>query len=93
MPGCRLKETTACQEATRAFLEEANVNPEKTTAFLEEIKSVVEHQEVLKEETAEETVGALDDRCADRHLAVGRKRNGPTAIISPGRSWPPPSDE
>jgi hypothetical protein len=38
------------------------------------MKSVAEQQEVPKEEAAVETIGALEDRCGDRHLALGRRR-------------------
>jgi hypothetical protein len=35
---------------------------------------VAEHQEVPKEETAVETIGALEDRYGDRYIAVGSRR-------------------
>jgi hypothetical protein len=35
------------------------------------MKSIAEHQEVPKEEAAVETIGALEDRYGDRHLAIG----------------------
>jgi hypothetical protein len=37
-------------------------------------ESVAAHKEVLKEETAMQTVRALKKRYGDRHLAVGRRR-------------------
>jgi hypothetical protein len=40
-------------------------------AGMEEMKSVVEHQEVPKEEATVETVVALEDQYGDWHLAVG----------------------
>jgi hypothetical protein len=43
-------------------------------ADLGEIKSVVKHYEVSKEESSVEAIGALEDRCGDRHLVVGRLR-------------------
>jgi hypothetical protein len=43
-------------------------------AGLEEMKSIVEHQEVSKEEAAVETFGTLKNRYGDRHLAVGRHK-------------------
>jgi hypothetical protein len=42
----------------------------------EEIESESEHHEVHKEEAAVETIGALVDRSGDRHLDVGRRRQG-----------------
>lgn len=43
-------------------------------AGLEETESESEPQEVSKEETAVETIGALEDQYGDRYLAVGRHR-------------------
>jgi hypothetical protein len=43
-------------------------------AGLAEIKSVAEHQEVSKEESSVEAIGAPGDRYGDRHLVVGRRR-------------------
>jgi hypothetical protein len=40
----------------------------------EEMKSLAEHLEVPKEGAAVETIGALEDRQGDRHLAVERRR-------------------
>jgi hypothetical protein len=37
----------------------------------EEKESLAEHQEVPNEEASVETIGALDDKYGDRHLAVG----------------------
>jgi hypothetical protein len=39
-----------------------------------EIANVAEHQEIPKEEAAVESIGALEDRYGDRHLAVGHRR-------------------
>jgi hypothetical protein len=36
----------------------------------EEIEPELEHQEVTKEEAPVETIGALEDRLRDRHIAV-----------------------
>jgi hypothetical protein len=38
---------------------------------------VSEHQEVPKEEAAVESIGSLEDRNRDQHLAVGRCRRQP----------------
>jgi hypothetical protein len=38
------------------------------------MEAVTEHQEVPKEEAAEENIGALKERYGDRHLAVGLRR-------------------
>jgi predicted RNA-binding protein with PUA domain len=43
-------------------------------AGVEEMKSVAEHQEVPKEKAAVKTIGVLEHRFGDRHLAVGRRR-------------------
>jgi hypothetical protein len=40
----------------------------------EKSDAVAEHQEAPKQEAAVETIEALQDRCGDRHLAVGRRR-------------------
>jgi hypothetical protein len=52
---------------------------EKTGAMVleaspEEIECELEHQEVPKEDTTVETMGALEDSYGDRHLAVGHCR-------------------
>jgi hypothetical protein len=54
----------------------------------EEIESESEHQGVPKEEAAVETIGALEDRYVDQHLAVGRHRQPKrrTQGDGPGRS-------
>jgi hypothetical protein len=53
------------------------------------MKSIVEHQEVPKEEVAVETFGALKEWYEDWHLAVGHpphsRRNGPRAIVGAGK--------
>jgi hypothetical protein len=54
-----------CLEKTEATGLE--VNPE-------EIESESEHQEVPKEGTEVEIVGALEDRCGDQHLAIGHRQ-------------------
>jgi hypothetical protein len=54
---------TTCQQAREAYLE----GKEPTS---EEIDAVAEHHEVPTEEATVETVGALEDRYGDRHLAV-----------------------
>jgi hypothetical protein len=38
------------------------------------MKSAAEHQEVPEEEVEVKTIGALEDRYGNRHLAVGRRR-------------------
>jgi hypothetical protein len=58
------KETTACQEATEACLKRM----EPTSL---ELESESEHREVLKEDVAVKTVGALKKRYRDWHLEVG----------------------
>jgi hypothetical protein len=57
-----------------------------TEANPEELKSVAVHEEVRKEEATLTTVRALKKRYGDRHLAVGCRRNGPKAMVGPGRS-------
>jgi hypothetical protein len=57
----------------------------------EEIKSVAEHQEVLKE-AAVRAVGVLEDRYEDTHLAVESRQQPKERIQDDGRSersWPP----
>jgi hypothetical protein len=54
----------ACLEKTEATDLEANK---------EEIESELEHQEVPKGEAAKKTIGALEDRCVDRYLDLGRR--------------------
>jgi hypothetical protein len=76
---------TGLEEAKATDLE---ANPE-------EIEALVGHQKVINEEAAMETIGALEDRYGDRRLAVRAacsQRNGNTAVVCPGRSWPPPAD-
>jgi hypothetical protein len=48
---------------------------EKTEA-MGETESELEHQEIPKEDAAEETFGALEKRYGDRHLAVWSGRQG-----------------
>jgi soluble cytochrome b562 len=67
------KEMTAYQEAMEAYSEK--------------IKSLVEHQEVPEEEAAVETLGTLEDRYGDRHLAAGRRRPAKKRIQGNGGSW------
>jgi hypothetical protein len=71
----------------RAWLKEMKVHREATEAYPEEMKSIVEHQEVSKEETAVEYIAALEDRHEDRHLAVGRRRQLKKRTKADGRSW------
>jgi hypothetical protein len=61
------KETTACQEATEVYLERNEPIPE-------EMANATANLEVPKEDTAVRTIGVLEDRYADRHLAVGYSR-------------------
>jgi hypothetical protein len=53
------------REATEAYPEKLEPNPE-------EMKSIAEHQEDTKEEAEVETIGALEDRYGDRRLIVRR---------------------
>jgi hypothetical protein len=80
----QLEKMEACLGKTATYLE---ANPE-------EKESVMVHEEVPKEEAAVETFGALKERYRDRHLALrrrGQERNGPRAVVGPGRSWPSPA--
>jgi hypothetical protein len=59
----------------------------------EEIKSVAQHQEVLKEEAAVKAIGILEDRHEDMHLAVRRHQQPKERIQDdggPARSCRPP---
>jgi hypothetical protein len=56
------------------WLEEMKAYPEKQEANPEGMKSIVEHQEVPKEEAAVKTVRALKLRYGEQHLVVGRRR-------------------
>jgi hypothetical protein len=40
----------------------------------EKSDAIAEQQDASREEVAEETIGALEDRYGDRHLVVGRRR-------------------
>jgi hypothetical protein len=51
--------------------------------------------EACLEEMKVETIGALKDRYGDGRLAIrtaDNRRNGPRAMVGPGRSWPLPED-
>jgi hypothetical protein len=50
------------------------VNATELEVDREKSEGVAEHQEVPKEDTAVEIIGALDDRYGARHLAVGCRR-------------------
>jgi hypothetical protein len=57
-----------------------------------EMANVAAHPEVSEDEAEVETIGALEDWCGDRHLAVGlaeSQRNGSRTMVGPGRSWLP----
>jgi hypothetical protein len=60
-------------------------NPEETV-------SEAMQEEVPKEEVTMKPVRALKKWHGDRYLAVGRRRNGPRAIVGPGKSLPPPTE-
>jgi hypothetical protein len=66
---CRRKETKTDREITEAYAEKIQANPEG-------MKSVEVHEKVPKEEAVVNTVRALKNRYADRHLrvAMGRRR-------------------
>jgi hypothetical protein len=53
---------------------EMMVDQEAMEAYPEKIKSLVEHQEVPKEEAVVETLKALEDRYGDLDLAAGHLR-------------------
>jgi hypothetical protein len=70
------KETTACQAVTEACIGKLEVSQEKS-------ETVEERQEVPKEEAALGSIwGPKSSRAADR------QRNGPRAMVGPGRRWP-----
>jgi predicted 3-demethylubiquinone-9 3-methyltransferase (glyoxalase superfamily) len=54
----------ACLEKSEAWLREVNAN--------QEVEVIAQYQEVHNEEAEVETVGALQDRYGDSHLAIGR---------------------
>jgi hypothetical protein len=58
------KEMMACQEVMEACLESKEPTPMEVNVVAE----------VPKEEVEVETIGALEDRYGDQHLAVGRRR-------------------
>jgi hypothetical protein len=61
----------------------------KLEANQDKSDAVAKHQEVPNEEASVETIGALQDRHGDQHLAVvHRQRNGFRAMVDPSRSWP-----
>jgi hypothetical protein len=74
------KETTACQDATEAFLES-----KKPTSL--EVESKAEHDEVPKEEAAVETFGASKKRHRDRHLAIRCRSQPKKRTQGNGGSW------
>jgi hypothetical protein len=57
---------TDCQEATKAYPEKMEANPE-------EMQSKAVHQEVPKEEAVVETGRALNKQLRGQHLATGRR--------------------
>jgi hypothetical protein len=52
-----------------------------------EMKALVVHQEVPNEEAEAETVGALEDRYGDWHLAVGCRQQPKKWTQDNGGSW------
>jgi hypothetical protein len=58
---------TACQEVMEAYPEKMETNPE-------EMQSEAVHEEVLKEEAAVKSFGAMKKWHRHRHLAAGRYR-------------------
>jgi hypothetical protein len=59
-----LQEMKSWREETKAYLEKGEGN-------LEEMTSIVENQELSKEEAIVETFGALKEPYGDWHLAIG----------------------
>jgi hypothetical protein len=86
-----------CQEMITAVMEACL---EKTVvtdlgANPQEVRSVAEHQELLKEQAAMEIIGALENPYGERHLSAGRRRQPKKHTqcdCGPGRTWPPPAD-
>jgi hypothetical protein len=68
-------------ETMETYLEKNEANQGKV-----EIK-----MEGCLEEMKVESIGALEERCGDRRLAAWAadgRRNGPRAMVCPGRIWP-----
>lgn len=70
--GAYLQKPEAWLEKMKARWEVTEAHPEKREENTEEMKSVLEHQEVPKEETAVETIEALEDWYGNQCLTVGR---------------------
>jgi hypothetical protein len=73
---------------TDVLIEEMEPCVGKFEANTEKRYAVAQHLEVPKEGATVETFGALKKRYGDGHLATGSRRNGTSAIVGPGRSWP-----
>jgi hypothetical protein len=69
-----------------AWIEETEACVRKMEANREKPDAVPEHQEVPNEEAAVETIGALQDRYGERHLAVGRRWQPKERIQGDGAS-------
>jgi hypothetical protein len=82
---CR-EETTVCQEATEAYPEIMDINPN-------ELESVAVHPEVPMEEAAMKYFGALKKWHGGRHSAAGRRgrpkdrAQGSRKNLAAGRRW------
>jgi hypothetical protein len=74
------EELMAMMKATEACLEKAEANPEEKEA-------IAEQQEVPNEEAAVEIIGALEDRCRDRCVAVRRQEQPKKWTQGDGGSW------
>jgi chromosome segregation ATPase len=68
------KETMACQEATEACLEKTEASLERKERTPVETARVAAYPEVPNQGAEAETVGALEDRYGEWHLAVGRRQ-------------------
>jgi hypothetical protein len=68
-----LEKPQAWLEKMKARGEVTEDHPEKREGNTEEMKSILEHQEVPKEEAAVETIKALEDRYGNQRLTVRRR--------------------
>jgi hypothetical protein len=84
------RETTACKIATETCLEKTEVLLERKEPMPVEMASAAACPGVPDEDSEAETVGALEDRSGDRHLAVGCRRTGDDG--GPRGNCPPPAD-
>jgi hypothetical protein len=107
MMEARLEKAKTNPEKTKAGLEEISAamdvfegwtkwTPRNLEIILKKSEAVAVHQEVPNEETAVETIGALEDRFGDRHLDEGAPltaKRRPQSDGAPGKFGRRPQTE